>query len=98
MKTALFSGAFNPIGKHHMKMVNETLKHVNKVIIMPVYKSMSAKVLVSGNHRLNMCKLAVRNNEDNNVSVSDFEIKYKIDNSPINIIKKFINETNIKID
>jgi nicotinate-nucleotide adenylyltransferase len=98
MKTALFSGAFNPIGKHHMKMVNGSLKHVNKIIIMPVYKSMFAKVLAPGEHRLNMCKLAVKNNEDNNVSVSDFEIKNKLSTSPINIIKKYINETNTKID
>lgn len=98
MKTALFSGAFNPIGKHHMKIVNRALKHVNKVVIMPVYKSMSGKVLESGEHRLNMCKLAVKNNKDDNVSVSDFEIENKLNDSQINIIKKYMNNTNTKID
>lgn len=100
MKVALYSGSFNPIGKHHIRIANETLKYVNKIVIMPVYKSLSGKILESGEHRLNMCRLAINENKNasnNNISVSDFEIKNKLVDSPIDIIQKYMKEVG-KID
>jgi nicotinate-nucleotide adenylyltransferase len=90
MSIAIYGGAFNPIGGHHIKIANEVLKYVDKVILLPGYQSLSGKQLLDGKHRLNMCNLAIKNN--NNIIVSDFEIKNKLINSPIEIMKSFLND------
>lgn len=94
MKIALFGGAFNPIGEHHINIANRIINSgiVDEVWIMPCYKSMSNKKLEDGYHRLNMCHIAIHNN--NKIKVCDFEIKHKLIASSYEILEKFYKEYN----
>lgn len=53
---------------------------------MPCYKSLTGKNLTESIHRLNMCKLAISNINDNRVKIFDFEIKNKLTGSSIEIM------------
>ena len=77
MKIAIYGGAFNPVHKGHIEIVNQLKKRFNfdKILVIPSKYSphKSNKELVSDEHRLNMCKLAFKDIE--NCEVSDIEIR-----------------------
>ncbi|MBQ5591122.1 MAG: nicotinate (nicotinamide) nucleotide adenylyltransferase [Clostridia bacterium] len=77
MKIAVFGGAFNPVHKGHIKIVEQLNESFcfDKILIVPTKFSphKSNDVLESDSDRLNMCKLAFCGMK--NVEVSDVEIK-----------------------
>lgn len=79
MKIAVFGGSFNPITIGHTNLCNYLIEHgvVDLVLVMPCYKSLYNKDLVDGEHRLNMIKLASKNNRY--IQAFDFEIRNKIE-------------------
>lgn len=74
---AVFGGTFNPIHKEHVKMIRHlsSLSFIDKVLVIPTHIPPHKAVgyLASDDHRINMCKIAVRGIEK--TFVSDFEIK-----------------------
>lgn len=75
MKIGLFGGSFNPIHKGHIhlaKSVKDTL-NLDRIILIPSKKSphKSNDEYVSNEHRFNMCKLAIQDIPD--FEVSNFE-------------------------
>ena len=91
---ALYGGAFNPIGKHHIDIANNLLKYniVDEVWLVPCYVSMSKKQLIIPEHRLQMCQIAIQCNNNPRIKLSDFEIKHKLIDSSYEIIKKMYQE------
>jgi nicotinate-nucleotide adenylyltransferase len=77
-KIGIYGGSFSPITKGHIRLSNYLVEHkiVDYVYIMPCYRSLYNKNLVSGEHRLNMIKIS---NKHENVIPFDFEIKNKIE-------------------
>lgn len=78
MKIGIYGGTFNPIHKAHVYIINEFVKRIglDKVIIMPtaVPPHKAAKELTDSRHRLEMCRLALRDIESESAEVSDLEI------------------------
>ncbi len=76
---ALFGGTFNPIHCGHVEMAKQVLSlpQVEKLIIMPAFQPphKEAPLLVSGEHRLNMCRIALGNLE--NIEFSELELARK---------------------
>jgi nicotinate-nucleotide adenylyltransferase len=92
MKIAIFGGSFSPIHLGHIRLANHIVENniVDKVLVMPCYKSLYNKSLVSGEHRLNMIELSKRNQ---NVLPFDWEIKNKIEGiGTYDIMKMLENE------
>lgn len=79
MKTAVFGGAFNPVHNGHIALAKYLKEKINadRVLIMPSFLSphKSSKELVSGEDRLNMCRIAF--DEMPGFEVSDLEIDRK---------------------
>lgn len=78
MKIAICGGSFNPITKGHTRIANYIISKgiVDKVLIMPCYKSLYNKSLESGYHRIKMIELA---NKMSGVEPFDWEIVNKIE-------------------
>jgi nicotinate-nucleotide adenylyltransferase len=89
MKIALYSGSFNPIGKHHINIANRLLDIVDEVWLLPCYKSSIGKQLIDGEHRINMCKLACNNSR---IKICDYEINNKIEKESIDVMKLFLDD------
>ncbi len=78
-RIALFGGTFNPIHSGHVEMASKVLElpQIEKLIIMPTYQPphKDAPELVSGEHRLNMCRIALCGLD--NVEFSALELERK---------------------
>lgn len=92
MKIAIYGGAFDPIGKHHLSIANQiiSLNIVDEVWIMPCYQSMKNKQMVSAFHRLEMCQIAITSNNNNKIKLCDFEIRNKFTLSSLEITRLFL--------
>lgn len=93
MKTAVFGGAFNPVHIGHVQLVDELCRELNfdRILIIPSKLSphKSSSGLISGEHRLKMCKIAFKNQPK--AQISDIEMKrdgksYTVDT--LKILKK----------
>ncbi len=73
----LFGGSFNPIHQEHVKIALHGVKELklDKLFIIPTYIAphKQGEEVISGEHRLNMIKLAFEGN--NNIEPCDYEIK-----------------------
>jgi nicotinate-nucleotide adenylyltransferase len=78
MKIGIFGGSFNPVHKGHTRLANHIAASgvVDMVYMMPCYKSLYNKGVLSGEHRLEMIELAERHP---NVYPYNWEIKNKIE-------------------
>jgi nicotinate-nucleotide adenylyltransferase len=93
VKVAIFGGAFNPITKAHIQLaqfVLNTSGEFDEVWLMPAYKHMYNKEMVSAEDRLQMCKLAVRT--DSRIKVFDYEIKNQLAGETFNLFKRLRQE------
>jgi len=94
-KIALYGGAYDPFTKSHMRVANALLNCVNEVWIMPCYKSYYGKKMESPNHRANMINLAIKENNNDNIKLCDYEIKNKLTGQSYDIMKSFLKEHDI---
>ena len=93
MNIAILGGSFDPITIGHIDICNYVLEsdhNIDAIWILPIYKSMSGKKLSNGLHRIEMIKLACSNNPK--IILCDFEIKYKLNDTSGENIKKLINK------
>lgn len=76
MKLAVFGGAFNPVHMGHIALAKHIKDNIgaDKVLIVPSFFSphKSSKGLISGEDRLNMCRLAFEGMDG--FEISDIEI------------------------
>jgi nicotinate-nucleotide adenylyltransferase len=87
-KVAILGGAFNPVTKGHIdlcKFVLDTSQVFDEVWLMPCYGHMYGKELVPAKHRLEMCKVAAK--EDGRIKVFDYEIKNKLKGETYQTVK-----------
>lgn len=79
MKIALFGGSFDPVHSEHVRFVQAAKKELglDKVIVLPAYLSpfKLSGAFVSGEDRMEMCKIAFRNLPY--VEVSGYELLEK---------------------
>ena len=92
-KVAILGLSANPIHKGHIQIaqfVLNTSGQFDEVWLMPNYASISGKDMVSPEHRLNMCKLAAKN--DRRIKVFDYEIANKLKGETYYFFKKLKEE------
>lgn len=80
MNIGIFGGAFNPIHNGHLHLLEElySATNVDKLLVIPTANPphKSDNGLVSGEHRINMLKLAlVECNYKNNIEISTIEFE-----------------------
>jgi len=68
----LFGGSFNPITEGHLSVAKGCLRYFDEVWISPCHRSLSAKDLIDGEHRLAMCKLVA---DEPRIRILDTEIR-----------------------
>lgn len=93
----LFGGAFDPIHNGHLDVANfvlNELKFIDEIWLMPTYHHMYDKSTVNGEHRLNMCRLAIGDNPK--TKVFDFEILNKLHGETYYTIKKLLDSNEYK--
>lgn len=74
-KYGFFGGCFNPITKAHLSFAKRAIQECGlaKVIIMPMANSYPKEELIEANTRIEMIKLAIK--EESKIEVSDLEIR-----------------------
>ena len=88
MRLGIFGGAFDPIHTGHIMVSQQVLQAelVDKVLIMPCYKSMFGKKMAAPAHRLAMVMLVA--NQYEQIEPFDFEIKYRLHTDTYSIMRK----------
>ena len=90
MKKIIFGGSFDPIHNAHLYIAKHALEHADRVVFVPCYENAFAKnIKASPEHRLEMLKLAI--NDNNRFELSDYEINKKGVSYTIDTIKHFLN-------
>lgn len=74
MKIAIYGGSFNPIHKGHIEFANLVSNYCDEVWLMPCNNHAFNKELESIPDRSSMVLTAVRNNKNEKIKVSFFEI------------------------
>jgi nicotinate-nucleotide adenylyltransferase len=82
MRIAIYGGSFDPMGSHHIQVIEHLLKYVDHVWVFPCYVSYHEKKLTDACHRIKMCQLAVNVMSQDpryagRVLVSDFQITHR---------------------
>lgn len=98
VNVAILGLAGNPIHIGHIQLAQFVLnvsKKIDEVWLMPSYDHMQKNNMVSAEHRLEMCKIASKN--DNRIKVFDYEIKNKLSGETFYFFKKLKEEKNIII-
>ena len=76
MRFGIFGGTFNPIHNGHVELAKAFMKalSLDQLIIIPTYNPphKEAPELIDGQHRINMCNIAI--SDISGLSVSDMEI------------------------
>ena len=92
-RIAILGGAFDPIHVSHIQLaqfVLNTSGQFDEVWLMPNFRSISGKEMVSAEHRLKMCEIAAK--VDNRIKVFDYEIKNKLKGETYYFFKKLKEE------
>jgi len=92
-KVAILGGAFDPITKGHIQVaqfVLNTSKVFDEVWIMPCFAHMYGKKMASAEDRLEMCKLAAK--EDGRIRIFDYEIKNQFAGQTYHLVKRLQDE------
>ncbi len=79
MRIAILGGAFDPPHLGHLLLAQQTLDFANidEVWLMPCFSHPFNKKVTSGETRLELCKLAVKDFNNKKIRVCDFEIRLK---------------------
>lgn len=99
VNVAILGLAGNPIHLGHIQLAQFVLnvsKKIDEVWLMPSYDHMQKSNMIDSKHRLEMCKLASKN--DNRIKVFDYEIKHKLGGETYYLFKKLKEEKNITIE
>ena len=92
-KVAIYGTAANPIHIGHLqvaKFVLNTSGEFDEVWILPAFKHIYHKNMVSPEHRLEMCKLAAE--VDGRIKIFDYEIKNQLAGETYNLFKRLKEE------
>jgi len=89
MKIAILGGSFNPIGNHHIDIIQQLYITVDEVWIMPCHKSTTGKKLESDEHRINMCNIAINKLNSSKIKLCLFEIENKLSGQTYDVMEKF---------
>lgn len=93
-KIGLFGGTFNPPHIGHLLIAKEVKKEflLNKIFFIPAYipPHKNSQDVLDAQHRFNMVKLLVQN--ENDFIVSDYEIKKQVVSYTIETVKYFRSE------
>jgi len=94
-RIAILGGAFDPITNAHTQIAEYVLKHSDfeEVWLMPSYKNTN-KVMASPEHRITMCKKAVKDIE--NVSIFPYEIDNELEGVTVNVFKRLKEDDEYK--
>ena len=95
-KIAILGGSFNPIHIAHIQLAQFVLNasgEFDEVWLMPNFASLTGKELISAEHRLEMCRMAVK--VDNRIKVFDYEIRNKLQGETYYFFKKLKEETEL---
>ena len=92
MKLAFFGGTFDPPHKGHEMIIEHCSILFDQLLIVPNCISPDKKnnPPVSKDHRLNMLKIIVNKNSNNNIKIDTFELDSKRDNYTYLTIKYLI--------
>jgi nicotinate-nucleotide adenylyltransferase len=92
MNIGIIGGAFDPVTKGHIELAKFALSKggFDEIWLMPCYKHMYDKSMVSAEHRLEMCHLAVQ--QYPKISVSNYEIEHKMEMSTHDVITNLLKE------
>jgi nicotinate-nucleotide adenylyltransferase len=94
-KVAILGGAFDPPHIGHLKLAQFVLnssKTFDEVYIMPCYKHMYNKEMLSTEQRLEMCNLAVKDFGDNRIKVSDYETFNELGGETYTLVNNLLEE------
>ena len=97
IQVAVIGGGFNPIIDRDLQIANLILhqSHVfDEVHFMPCFDCSANKKLLSTEHRLEMCRIAVQN--DARMKVSDYEIANKLNGSTYNLANRLLEDKKFK--
>jgi len=92
-QVAILGGAFDPVTVAHIELAELVLKvskWADEVWMMPVYQHMDGKEMVSPEHRLEMLKIATKN--DGRIKVCDYEIKHQLHGETYHLLNKLIHD------
>lgn len=91
-RIGFYGGSFNPPTIAHIELAKKAMKECNldKIIFVPVGDLYKKEGMTKGIHRYNMLQLACK--DENNLQVSDIEIKSEIDYKAIDIFQILIDQ------
>lgn len=90
-KVAILGGAFDPITIGHVKVLEFVLNCsgiYDEAWLLPCYAHMYGKKMAPAEHRLEMCKTAVKKN--NRIRVCSFEIDHKLQGETYKVVKALL--------
>jgi nicotinate (nicotinamide) nucleotide adenylyltransferase len=92
LRVALLGGAFDPVHVGHVEVATEVLRAggVDEVWMMPCYEHLAGKSMALPDHRLEMCRLAIRTAP--RVGVFDYEIRHQFRGETYHLVKKLLAE------
>ena len=93
-QVAILGGAFNPCTIAHVelaKLVLNASRWADEVWMVPAYQHMDGKEMVTPEHRLEMLRIATRN--DGRIKVFDYEIKHQLHGETFHFLNKLIHDT-----
>jgi len=88
MKIAIYGGSFNPIHRGHIEFANLISNYCDEVWLMPCKNHAFNKELESATHRSSMALAAVKNNKNQKIKVSFYEIFSDSNGSSYETLKK----------
>ena len=93
-KIGFYGGAFNPPTKAHIELAKKVINEckLDKIIFVPVNDLYKKEGLIESEHRVNMLKLVCK--EDDNLEVSDIELKSNVNYKAIDIFRIIDKEYN----
>jgi len=93
VKVAILGGAFDPITTGHIKSAQFVLNAsgiFDEVRIMPCFRHMDGKEMVSAEHRLAMAEIAAK--ADRRIKIWDYEIAHELAGDTFHFVQRLIME------